>query len=373
MRGRRYPRNRSSSPSMVLNRNITRIRPYQPKAPSRNALPASDSRIVANSRSSGAGTIASSSCAKVNARISGITTSHTRPPTRPLRGLRGERSQSASRTVDQRRVRCSRPTRIATRTNCQTMPIARETISAFAIGTSPTPAKRSASAGATSQASTAIGSAAAAQTARIPRIRSCGISTLETAASERAVAVSGYETLICVLLWGSIPVPDAKRRWRQAPRRKAGFGLRLADDSGSYSGRRRLQRACGTFSPMSRIRYVAREYWFELLIAFLAIAGMLELVVGRDSPGAPPTSLWFATPTVAVLVLPLFARRRFPFAAPAAYWVLVAVISFGDGVLLAFIGSLALVGLASAFLLGNLRDPLKAGAGLVIVLVGIVI
>ena len=124
---------------------------------------------------------------------------------------------------------------------------------------------------------------------------------------------------------------------------------------------------------VSRIRYVAREYWFELLIAFLAIVGMLELVVGRDSPGAPPTSLWFAIPTVAVLVLPLFARRRFPFAAPAAYWVLVAVISFGDGVLLAFIGSLGLVGLASAFLLGNLRDPLKAGAGLVIVLVGIVI
>jgi len=124
---------------------------------------------------------------------------------------------------------------------------------------------------------------------------------------------------------------------------------------------------------VSRIGYVAREYWFELLIALLAIAGMLELVVGRDSPGAPPTSLWFAIPTVAVLVLPLFARRRFPFAAPAAYWVLVAVISFGDGVLLAFIGSLGLVGFASAFLLGNLRDPLKAGAGLVIVLVGIVI
>ncbi|HET6617855.1 MAG TPA: hypothetical protein VFH69_08605, partial [Gemmatimonadota bacterium] len=125
--------------------------------------------------------------------------------------------------------------------------------------------------------------------------------------------------------------------------------------------------------PMGRIRHIAREYWFELLIALLAIAGMLELVVGRDSPGAPPTSLWFAIPTVAVLVLPLFARRRFPFAAPAAYWALVAVISFGDGVLLAFIGSLGLVGLASAFLLGNLRDPLKAGAGLIIVLVGIVI
>jgi len=124
---------------------------------------------------------------------------------------------------------------------------------------------------------------------------------------------------------------------------------------------------------VSRIRYVAGEYWFELLIAFLAIAGMLELVAGRDSPGAPPTTLWIAIPTVVVLVLLLLARRRFPFAAPAAYWLLAAAISFADGVLLAFVGSLSIVGLASAFLLGNLRNPLKAGAGLIIVLVGIVI
>jgi signal transduction histidine kinase len=124
---------------------------------------------------------------------------------------------------------------------------------------------------------------------------------------------------------------------------------------------------------VSRIRYVTREYWFELLIAFLAIAGMLELVVGRDSPGAPPTTLWFAIPAVAVLVLPLFARRRFPFAAPAAYWLLATAVTFVDGLLVAFVGSLGVVGLATAFLLGNLRNGLKAGAGLVILLVGIVI
>jgi signal transduction histidine kinase len=125
--------------------------------------------------------------------------------------------------------------------------------------------------------------------------------------------------------------------------------------------------------PVSQVRNVARKYWFELLIAFLAIAGMLELVAGRHSPAAPPTTLWIAIPTVGVLVLLLLARRRFPFAAPAAYWLLAAAISFGDGLLLAFVGSLSIVGLASAFLLGNLRNPLKAGAGLIIVLVGIVI
>jgi signal transduction histidine kinase len=124
---------------------------------------------------------------------------------------------------------------------------------------------------------------------------------------------------------------------------------------------------------MNRIRNVALEYWFELLIAVLAIAGMLELVVGRDSPGAPTTTLWFAVPAVAVLVLPLFARRRFPFAAPVAYWLTATALTFVDGLLIPFIGSLGVVGLATAFLLGNLRDDVKAGIGLAIVLGCIVV
>jgi signal transduction histidine kinase len=122
-----------------------------------------------------------------------------------------------------------------------------------------------------------------------------------------------------------------------------------------------------------RIRYVAREHWFELLISVLAIAGMLELVAGRDSPGAPATTLWFSVPAVAVLVLPLFARRRFPFAAPAAYWLMATALAFVDGMLIPFIGSLGVVGLATAFLLGNLRDDRQAGVGLALVLGCIVI
>jgi signal transduction histidine kinase len=122
---------------------------------------------------------------------------------------------------------------------------------------------------------------------------------------------------------------------------------------------------------MTRAGTVAREYWFELLIAVLTIAGMLELVIGRNSPGAPATSLWFSVPAVAVLVLPLFARRRFPFAAPAAYWLMASALTFVDGLLIPFVGSLGVVGLATAFLLGNLRDSRQAGIGLAIVLGGI--
>ena len=110
----------------------------------------------------------------------------------------------------------------------------------------------------------------------------------------------------------------------------------------------------------------------DALIALLAIAGMLELVVARDSPSDPPTDLWVSVLLLAVLVAPIFARRRFPFGAPLAYWVLAAAITFYDGLLIPFIGSLGVVGLATAFMLGNLRNGLQAGIGLSVVTVGIV-
>jgi signal transduction histidine kinase len=118
----------------------------------------------------------------------------------------------------------------------------------------------------------------------------------------------------------------------------------------------------------STLTDVAREYWFELLIGALTVAAVIELIL---SPGAPSSSMWFAVPAVAVLMLPLFTRRWFPFGAPAAYWILAAALSFVDGVLIPSIESLFLVGLASAALLGNLRDARKAWTGLAIVLPGI--
>ena len=124
---------------------------------------------------------------------------------------------------------------------------------------------------------------------------------------------------------------------------------------------------------MNRFRELVREYWFELLIAVMAIAGMFELVIGRDSPAAPTTTLWFTVPAIALLVLPLFARRQFPFAAPAAYWLIAAALSYVDPLLIPYVGSLGVVGLATAFLLGNLRDNIQAGIGLALVVGSMVI
>jgi signal transduction histidine kinase len=120
-----------------------------------------------------------------------------------------------------------------------------------------------------------------------------------------------------------------------------------------------------------RATQIAREYWFELLIGALLTSALLELVLQYDSPGAPPTSIGWAIPMVVLLIGPLFFRRRYPFGAPAAYWLLATAVSFIDGALIPFMTSLFPVGLASAFLLGYQRDNRRAWAGLVIVLAGI--
>jgi signal transduction histidine kinase len=121
---------------------------------------------------------------------------------------------------------------------------------------------------------------------------------------------------------------------------------------------------------VNRLSSLARRYGFDAVIAVLAIAGMLELAAGHDDPDAPRTTLWFGIPAIAVFVLPLFARRRYPFAAPAAYWLLAAAFSFVDGRLVPFAVGIYLLGMAASFLLGNLRDALKARLGLAVVLGG---
>ena len=78
---------------------------------------------------------------------------------------------------------------------------------------------------------------------------------------------------------------------------------------------------------MSRIGQVARGWGFDVLIVVLAVAAVLEVAIRRDDADAPQTTLWFCVPAAAVIVLGLLARRRFPFGAPAAFWLLAAAAS----------------------------------------------
>lgn len=121
---------------------------------------------------------------------------------------------------------------------------------------------------------------------------------------------------------------------------------------------------------VTRVWSLARAYGFDVLIAIAAVESALEVALRHDPLREPRTTPWFAAPAIALVVLALLGRRRFPFAAPASVWVLAAALSFVDGRLVPFTASAYVAGFAAAFLLGNLRDAVRARLGLAIVLGG---
>ena len=114
---------------------------------------------------------------------------------------------------------------------------------------------------------------------------------------------------------------------------------------------------------------MARTYALDLVVALLACAAVIELLLRPVRPGAPTTVIWFALPAFASLVLAVFARRRFPVGGLIAYWVLAASFAFVDPYLIPNADSFFAVGMAVAFLLGNLRNPAQGVPGLAVVLV----
>ena len=107
------------------------------------------------------------------------------------------------------------------------------------------------------------------------------------------------------------------RRYRTR-RQKAGFGSDLPTIFGSSSVGGGAQRLPDV-RRVGRVSFLARRYGFDVLIVLAAVGGAFEVVVG-DAAAAS----WFAALAVALVVLPLLARRQFPFAAPVAVWLLAA-------------------------------------------------
>jgi signal transduction histidine kinase len=120
---------------------------------------------------------------------------------------------------------------------------------------------------------------------------------------------------------------------------------------------------------MHRFGLFTRRYALDLVVTLLASLALVEIVLRPDPPGAPSQSLWLAL-AIASLVLAVFARRRFPFAGPLAYWVLAAGFSLVDPLFIPGLVSLFTVGMVVAFLLGNLRNPVQGVIGLAVVVVG---
>ena len=121
---------------------------------------------------------------------------------------------------------------------------------------------------------------------------------------------------------------------------------------------------------MNRVSSLARRYGFDALVVLAAIGGVLDVALRNDAMREPRTTHWLVVPAIALVILPLLGRRRFPFAAPASVWLVAAAVSFVDGRLIVFAVSASVAGIAAAFLLGNLRDHVQARIGLLIVLGG---
>jgi signal transduction histidine kinase len=107
-----------------------------------------------------------------------------------------------------------------------------------------------------------------------------------------------------------------------------------------------------------------------VVIAIAAVECALEVALRHDSLRAPRTTLWFAVPAVALVVLPLLGRRRFPFAAPMSVWLVGIALSLVDGRLVVFTVGAFVAGMAAAFLLGSVHDAVRARLGLAVVLGG---
>ncbi len=112
----------------------------------------------------------------------------------------------------------------------------------------------------------------------------------------------------------------------------------------------------------------ARRYLFDALIVLGAIGGTIEVVTTRGDVDSVDGPLWLLVAMVLLMTLPLLARRRLPFGAPAFVLVAAGVVSFfeGEAVPYSFITFLAV--LTSAFLLAFLNDRREALLGLLILL-----
>jgi signal transduction histidine kinase len=119
-----------------------------------------------------------------------------------------------------------------------------------------------------------------------------------------------------------------------------------------------------------RLWLLVRRHGLDALIVLMTIGAVFELALKRGTSQAAHLTLWFAVPAIVIMVIPLFVRRRFPFAAPAAYWLLAVGLSFVDGRLIPYLTTVMVLGMAASFLLGNLGDSSRAWVGLGIVIGG---
>jgi signal transduction histidine kinase len=116
---------------------------------------------------------------------------------------------------------------------------------------------------------------------------------------------------------------------------------------------------------MQRLLHLTKGYGFDVLVVLVAAWAAAEVIFNLEGgPDAPTTSAAVLAPMMMATVLPLLARRQFPFAAPAGVVLALAASSFVDGRVIPYVFVPFLAAMAASFLFGMLRDVRLAVAGL---------
>src|SRR4051794_4159610 len=131
-------------------------------------------------------------------------------------------------------------------------------------------------------------------------------------------------------------------------------------------GRTPTDAARGYVDLVERSALASARAGTDLLVVAAAFAAAAGTALRQSPPPPTGTTLWLQMAAISVAVLPLLARHRFPFAAPAAVWLICSALSFLDGDLVTSQPAVLVAGLGAALLLGNLPDRTKSLAGLVI-------
>jgi signal transduction histidine kinase len=142
-----------------------------------------------------------------------------------------------------------------------------------------------------------------------------------------------------------------------------GFRLVLADDVWIVLADEATRPHSEYLQTVKRLWPLARRYWFDAVILAVLGIGLTGTVIGRDHINGPEGPLWFDILAMLAIVLPMLARRRFPFVAPATLGVAAALTSFVDKTVVPYDGVTFLVGCAALFLVGSLPDRSQAVAG----------
>jgi len=114
-----------------------------------------------------------------------------------------------------------------------------------------------------------------------------------------------------------------------------------------------------------RLWALGRPYWFDAVIVAGIGFGIAESTIRQNDRGGPQGPLWFDVLAFLATMVPLFGRRRWPFAAPTAAGIAIGASSFVDRGFV-HVTATPVAGFAAAFLVGTVRERSQAIAGLAV-------